>query len=78
MLLTASRAGNLPEAEPLHPKAVLAYMRQQREQFLRFVDDSVGAAYVPPFDSFPTLLVEARSSQAKHLRLHFSVLVTGN
>lgn len=64
LLLTASRAGNLPEAEPLHPKAVLAYMRQQREQFLRFVDDSVGAAYVPPFDSFPTLLVEARSSQA--------------
>jgi len=37
-------------------------MRQQREQFLRFVDDSVGAAYVPPFDSFPTLLVEVRTT----------------
>ena len=75
-MLTTSRAGNVPEAEPLHPKAVLAYMRQQREQFLRFVDDSVGAAYVPPFDSFPTLLVEVRTTPSSPL--HFSVLVTSN
>jgi hypothetical protein len=37
---------------------VLGYMRKQRERFVSYVDDSVGAAYVPPFDSFPTLLIE--------------------
>lgn len=38
----------------------MKYMREQRQRFERLVNDSVGLAYVPPFNSFSSLIIDVR------------------